>query len=345
MKLGLWLGSENTALQDTLELGRSADAGGFDSLWCPEYWRSAAVPLAILAAETERVRLASAVFMAFPRSPFLIARTAVDLDELSSGRFVAGIGIGTLLMDLGWRREELPPPIAGLREYVEVLRRFWRTWYYEPGAPVEYRGRFYTVRTHGYVNSFGPTRPQVPVYIGAVQPQMLRLAGEMADGVIPSMIPSVRYLREEVRHFIAEGGARTGRDVTRVEVVAPVVCAVSEDRTKARFLARRQVAFYAGNPAYREILLRDGFERELREVQEAAARGDIEAMARAISDEMLDTVALTGSSDECRGGLARYAEVADVVVLHGPTYGLDRESILANNRAIVGAFGAGSGWA
>jgi len=338
MKLGLLLGGENTALKDVVTLGVAAEAAGFDSIWCPEFWRSAFVPLAALAGATARVRLAPAVSMAFPRSPFLHARFALDLDELSSGRFIFGVGTGTLRMNLGWTPEKYPNPVDGLREHVDVVRKLWNTWYHHAGEPVHHAGRYYTVDTPGYIAGFRPLRPDIPVYLAAVQPRMLRLAGETADGVIGYPLASPRYLREELGVHLAEGAQKASRDPTSIEVVTLLVCAVSDDREKARTLARRQLAFYATSTVYRPILERDGFGREWQAIQEASRRQDLEGMEQAVSDKMLDALALAGTALECRDKVEELEGLTDLAVLHGPTYGLAREQITENYHNILDAF-------
>jgi probable F420-dependent oxidoreductase len=338
MKLGLLLGGENTALKDVVKLGAAAEAAGFDSIWCPEFWRSAFVPLATLAGVTSRVRLAPGVSMAFPRSPFLHARFSLDLDELSDGRFICALGTGTLRMNLGWPPDNYPKPVEGLREHVDVVRRLWNTWYHHPGEPVHHAGRYYTVDTPGYIAGFRPLRPDIPVYVAAVLPRMLRLAGEMADGVVGYPLTSPRYLREELGLHLAEGARQASRDPASIEIVPLLVCAVSDDREKARNLARRQLAFYATSTVYRPILERDGFGREWQAIQEASLRQDLEGMERAVSDEMLDALALAGTARECRDKVEKLEGLADLAVLHGPTYGLAREQITESYRSILDAF-------
>ncbi len=339
MKLGLLLGGENTPLKDVVELGVAAEAAGFDSILCPEFWRSAFVPLAALAGATSRVRLVPAVSMAFPRSPFLHARFALDLDELSNGRFVFGVGTGTLRMNLGWTPDKYPKPVEGLREHVEVVRRLWSTWYHHPGEPVHHAGPYYNVDTPGYIAGFRPWRPDIPVYLAAVMPRMLRLAGAVADGVVGYPLASPRYLREELGVHLAEGARKAGRDPASIEVVTLLVCAVSDDRGKARRQARRQLAFYATSTVYRPILERDGFGREWQAIQEASLRQDLEGMEQAVSDEMLDTLALAGTAREYRDKLKGLEGLAGLAVLHGPTHGLVREQITENYRNILDAFG------
>ena len=212
MKLGLFLGGQNTPMKSIVELGQGAETAGFDSVWVPEFWRSGYVPLTAIACATTRVRLSQAVVMAFPRSPFLQARSAVDLDELSEGRYMLGIGTGNRRNDLGWPASGFPKPIAGMREYVEVVRRFWDAWYYHPGDPIEHRGQYYTVNIPGYYGAVEPPRPDIPVYMAAVLPRMTQLSGEIGDGFVGHPHASLRYFRDEVKPNHSSGAKRAGKD-------------------------------------------------------------------------------------------------------------------------------------
>ena len=276
--------------------------------------------------------------MAFARSPFLQARSAVDMDELSDGRYMLGIGTGNLRNSLGWPVETYPKPVAGLREYVEVVRNFWDAWYYHAGDPIEHRGQYYTVDIPGYYGAVEPPRPDIPVYLAAVLPRMTQLSGEIGDGFVGHPHASVRYFREEVKPNIALGAKRAGRDPASVEVVAMVICAVSQDREEAREMARRQIAWYGRTDAHRAIQERDGFGEQFKAIQEAAVRGDIEGMVNAVSDDILDAYSVSGTPEECRREIARYEGLVDLALLHGPTPGFDAEQIVRNNRNILETF-------
>ena len=340
MKLGVMISGERMSIHDTVALAQRAEAAGFDSVWVPDYYQSWDVPMALIAAETSRVELGVGVTMGFSRSPFVNARIAADLDELCGGRLILGVGSATLHpgREDSWIPGRKRPGVAGFRHMVEALRHAWRTWYDEPGAPLEYESEDCVLRVPGLASTNRPMRREIPLYLGVRQPKLLQLTGEIADGFVTFPTSCVRYNREEVLPQIEIGAKRVGRDPRELEFTGIYICVVDEDREKARRLARRQISFFVVDGASYALFEREGFGPEVEQITAAWKADDVEAMVEAVTDEMLDTFVLSGDIEEVRARVAELGELVDHVIVHAVSFGLDSEQILSEHGALIEAF-------
>jgi probable F420-dependent oxidoreductase len=340
MKLDVRLGG---GIEGVRAAAREAEALGFDGGWTWEVGQDPFLPVALAAIETPRLELGTSIAVAFPRSPVVTAQLAWDLQRLSRGRFL--LGLGTQVKGHIERRYGLPwdEPAPRLRDYLGALRAIWTAW--QDGTPLDYRGRFYT---HTLMPPFfrpAPlASPGIPVQIAGVQPAMCRLAGEVADGLHVHPFHSVRYLREIVVPA-REAGARTaGRDVKACPLVASALVATGETAAAlaaAREDARRQLAFYASTPNYRGVLECHGWEGVARELTRKSVRGEWEAMAALITDEMLDVFAVVGSPDDAAKTLhERYDGLVGRLAVYDP---LRPGGDHLPHRALLAAFPHGAG--
>ena len=202
MRLGLLL--ELPTQRENVELARRAEAAGFDSAWAPEFHNhSGVLALAAAALETERIELGTGIAWAFGRSPLLTAVTALDLDEMSGGRFVLGLGTGTRRMRTHWLGAPAERPATRLRETIEAVREVWKS--AQAGA-VRYDGELVQldVRPYGRADQ---VRDDIPVYVAAVNEGMARIAGAVADGVVAHPMATPRYIDEVMRPAIDRGRA------------------------------------------------------------------------------------------------------------------------------------------
>ena len=210
MRLGLLL--ELPTQRENVELARRAEQAGFDSAWAPEFHNhSGVLALAGAALETDRIELGTGIAWAFGRSPLLTAVTALDLDEMSGGRFVLGLGTGTRRMRTHWLGAPDERPATRLRETIEAVREVWKS---SQAGAVRYDGELVQldVRPYGRADQ---VRDEIPVYVAAVNEGMTRIAGAVADGVVAHPMATPRYIEEVMRPAIAEGAqacrSRRGR--------------------------------------------------------------------------------------------------------------------------------------
>ena len=335
MRLDVRLGGP---ISEAGRLAQQAEAMGFDGAWTSETQHDAFLPLVLAAERTTRLTLGTSIAVAFPRSPMTTAYIAWDLQRLSGGRFI--LGLGTQVKGHIERRYGLAWDAPGprLRDYVRALRAVWDCW--QQGTPLNHRGEFYS---HTLMTPFfnpGPIpHPMIPIHIAGVQEYMCRLAGELCDGLHVHPFHSEKYLREVVLPAVEHGLEASGRARADVCLISSVFLVTGETAAviqAAREDVRRQIAFYASTPNYRVILECHGWGQTAKELTRRSLRGDWEGMAALIGDEMLEAFAIVGSPDEVPEKLRRrYAGLLDRVAVY-ETFDPSRD--LTAQRALHAAF-------
>jgi probable F420-dependent oxidoreductase len=298
---------------DLRALGREAAAYerlGVDGLWSYETAHDPFLPLFAAALATERVSLGTAIAVAFARTPFAMAQTAWDLQRVSGGRLL--LGLGTQVRAHVERRfsAAFEHPAARIVDYIGCLRAIWDT--FQNGARPAYEGRFYRFTLISDFFNPGPIdQPEIPISLAGVGEAMARAAGEVADGFHVHPLHSPRYLREVVRPAIAEGARAVGRDSAQVDLIASVLIVTGEtaaERAAAESDARRQIAFYASTPTYRPFLAYHGLEALGKELSALARTGRFDEMPARIPDALLDAVAVSAEPARLADAIrARYA--------------------------------------
>jgi probable F420-dependent oxidoreductase len=300
---------------------KAAEAAGFDALMTTELGHDVLAPLAFAAVATERVELTPSILVAFPRSPTVLASQAWDLQANSRGRFV--LGLGPQVKGHNERRFGIPwsPPAPRLREYIEALRAIWRCW--EKGEKLDYRGKHYTLTL--MTPDFSPERnglPMVPVTISAVGPAMLRLAGELCDGVRLHPICSRRDLEEVCLAAMLEGMKRSGRRREHFDIHGGGFVCTGRDEAAVREAmewARFRVAFYGSTRTYMPILALHGLEDLGHKLHEMSVQGRWKEMAQLISDDTLRIFAACGTYADIAGEIERrFGGVADSITIALP---------------------------
>jgi 5,10-methylenetetrahydromethanopterin reductase len=205
MKLGLIFPGGGMKIRDMVTIGKEAEGAGFDSLYVTEAWRSGFVPLTALAMATQRVRLGPYVLNAYGRSPLLAGMSAIDLDELSGGRLLLGVGSGNRHINEDWQGVPHVEPYQKMKEYIECLRQIVRT---RIGTPMTYEGKIHRMR---WTPAVDPLRESIPIYLSAIFPRMVRVAGQVADGVAIGAMGSADYLRTVLQPRVREAATQAGR--------------------------------------------------------------------------------------------------------------------------------------
>ncbi|HTK88796.1 MAG TPA: TIGR03617 family F420-dependent LLM class oxidoreductase [Verrucomicrobiae bacterium] len=293
---------------------RAAEEAGYDGLLTMENQNEPFLALAVAAVNTRRVTLGTAVAIAFPRSPMVVANASWDLQIASRGRFV--LGLGPQIRAHNERRFSVPwsPPVPRLREYVQALRAIWRAW--EHGGPLRFEGHHYrfTLMTPNFTpRSMG--QPMVPVTIAAVGPHALRLAGEVADGVRLHGFCTRKYLDDAVLPRLQEGMGASGRKREHFEVTGGGFIATGPDAAavaKAFEWVRYRVAFYASTPAYRPVLAPHGLEDLGAKLNTMTKAGQWDRIAAQVSDDVVHLFAAVGTHAEIAPAIARrFGGIAD----------------------------------
>jgi probable F420-dependent oxidoreductase len=318
-------------------MAKMVEDAGFESCWSAETTNTAFVAASVAIQNTSRIKVGTAIALAFPRSPTITAMTAWDLDELSGGRFV--LGLGSQVKGINERRFSVPfeHPAPKLKEYAQVLRTVWAA---NRGEKLTHEGRFYKVTMPSFHAAPQPDRRDVPIYFAAVGPIMARVCGEIADGLIGHPLASPRYLTEVVRPAIAEGAARAGRSPSDCNLTASPMISISDDVDLARREAKLQIAFYATTRTYRAILALHGKEGIIAELRAAFEARDRDRMIELIDDDLCDAIAVAGPVSEVIDRVAAWDGVADRLMVAGPWYGPSAGRMMENYQAMVEAFGA-----
>ena len=309
---------------------------GVAGLFAPQVYGPPFVPLAVAAAATSRVKLASGIALAFVRSPFETAMAAMDLDRVSGGRFVLGLGSSVRAWSEGFFGMPYDRPVGRLREVVDIIRTVIAKSH--TGELKEYRGRYYHLDFRDFQPLSEPVRTDLPIWIAALRGALLRLGAEIADGVIGHPIWSVHCATNELPKELKQGLARSGRARDQVHVNIWQWVAISSDPKEALNDAKATVAFYAGAEQYEGYFAAHGFREEARRIQEGVQRGDYLSMAQLVPDEMARTFVACGTADEVRRKLEPLWEVADSVCYVPPAYGLAPGKLLAYGAAIAQTF-------
>ncbi len=325
-----------TTIAELEEEAKRAEAAGIECVWAPELFRSSVTQVAYLAARTDTIGLGTGIAWAFTRSPFILAVSALDVDEMSGGRFRLGLGSGVKRLNETWHNAEYGKPAPHLREAIEATRLIMRQ--AGGGEPIRYRGAYYDIDVKGWVRPHPAAREAVPIYAAGVQAGMCRMAGDVADGLIGHPIQSLRWIEEVVIGSFEEGLHRCGRDRGDFDYLPTVCCAIDEDEGRAIEMARRTISFYATVKTYMPLWELHGFAANAVAAGEAFRRGDLGAVPAAISDEMVDTYCAAGPLDKVRARVEATAKRADGLFLTPPTYFISAEELSEYQRRIVEAF-------
>jgi len=329
-----------SAFSEVATLARAAEEIGFDALWSTEAQHEPFMPLAVAATATNTMKLGTAIAVAFPRSPMILAHTAWDLQAASNGRFI--LGLGTQVKGHNQRRFSVKweSPGRKLREIILALRAIWDCW--QNGTQLNFTGEFYSFTLMTPFFSPGKiAHPQVPIYIAGVNPYMCRLAGELCEGFHAHPFHSAKYLREAVLPRIEEGAKKAGRSRQDVTIATSAFVIMGDSRQEMdelRERVRMQIAFYASTRTYKPVLDAHGWGETGLRLNEKAAKGDWAGMAKEITDEMITEFAVTGAPDEIPGLLkAKYGGLVDRLAFYHPYRPGQHE---ARWRKIIAAFQA-----
>jgi probable F420-dependent oxidoreductase len=304
-----------------VEAARTAEEVGYDGIWSAETSHDPFLPLVLAAEHTQRIQLGTGIAVAFARNPMNLAMMANDLQTLSEGRFM--LGLGSQIKPHIEKRFSMPwsHPAPRMRELVLAIRAIWSSW--SDGSRLAFRGEFYrhTLMTPMFdpgPNPFGNPR----IFLAAVGELMTEVAGEVGDGMLAHGFTTERYLREVTVPALERGLATSGRVRSDVQISYPGLVVTGAD--EAGFVAaakavKSQLAFYGSTPAYRPVLELHGWGDLQPELNTLSKRGAWDEMAELIDDDMLNTFAVVGELDDIAGlVLDRFSGVVDRFNFYAP---------------------------
>lgn len=309
VNLGYW-GAGNDA--ENLALAQEADRLGYSVAWAAEaYGSDAATVLAWVAAHTSRIDIGSAVFQIPGRTPANCAMTSATLDALSQGRFRLGLGVSGPQVSEGWHGVRFDKPLARTREYVAIVRKALAR------ERLQFDGEFFTLPLpdgpgKALTLTVHPVREHIPIYLAAIGPRNLELAGEIADGWL-AIFYSPEHAPEHLER-IAAGRAKVGLTLEGFDIVPTVPVVVGDDLEACAAPVRGYTALYVGGMGsreqnfYNQLATRLGYGAEAEEIQERYLARDYAGAAAAVPARFIDEVSLLGPKDRIRDRLAAYAE-------------------------------------
>ena len=297
MRLGITIPSETFLNLHLADFVRTAERAGYTDAWSYESFGSDAfAPITAAAMVSKKMQFGSAIVPVFTRPPALIAMSALTTQQLTGGRFILGLGISTPNIVEQWMDVPFHKPVSRLRETVEVLRAIFR------GEKVTYHGK--TAKLNGFRLDMAPSEQPPPIYIGAQGEQMLRIAGEIGDGLITNFV-TPETLPAMLAHT-REGMRAVGKDSAKLEVGCRIMIAVDEDRETCLNLYRRALTAYVTVPQYNKFFREIGYEREASKAFDSWQAGDRKTALASIPDGMVEKIIVFGTPSECALRLREY---------------------------------------
>ena len=312
------------SITDAAGKAAQLEAAGYSGAWTAETSHDPFLPLAAATTSTSEIELGTSIAVAFARNPMLLANIGWDLQTMSQGRFVLGLGSQikphiTKRFSMEWSR-----PAARMREMIQAIRAIWDTW--QNGTPLAFRGEFYrhTLMTPFFtppasdLGEFGLPR----IFLAGVGELMTEVAGEVCDGFFCHGFTTEKYLREVTLPALERGRAKAGRTMDGFEIVGPsfvVTGDTDEEMERAAAGTRQQIAFYGSTPAYRPVLEIHGWGGLQDELNTLSKQGRWVEMGDLIDDEILDAFAVVGSPEEVAPELGRrYGDVISRISFYAP---------------------------
>jgi F420-dependent oxidoreductase-like protein len=324
MKLGLHIGYWGLFMgaDEQLNAARAAEELGYDSIWTAEaYGSDAATILAWIAGHTTRIKLGADIFQIPARSPAMTAMTAATIDRLSGGRMILGLGTSGPQVSEGWHGQRFGRQLQRTREYFDVVRMALRR------DRVIYQGETIQLPLpdgpgKALKLTIAPEQEQMPIYLAAIGPKNTELAGEIADGWLPTFFSPehIGVFRERLE----TGASRAGRSLADFQIAPTVSAHISDDIDAARNFMRPGLALYIGGMGSREqnfyktLVEQYGFEEAAAEIQDLYLDGKKEEACRAIPDELIDLVSLVGSRDAVADRIAAFRDAGVGTLIVSP---------------------------
>ena len=311
MKIGMMLGFEDS-IKTITQIAQEAESAGIHTVYTVDAGRSATITAAAVIGATYRTRVGTYIVNAFAREPWMTGLEARDLNEISDGRFVLGVGTGNLhFNDLYMGINSLKAK-AKMRDFMEIVRLIVRG---QAAERVRYQGDVHRIRWRA---TWNPTTPPPPVYMSASGPNMVRLAGEVSDGVGIGIMSSVAFVRDKVRPNARAGAEAANRDPDALLYPTAATVSINRDVDAAREASKRAICkLYhpIPHPYYDSQLRQMGFEEFADQATELVPAGRLRQAVELVPDQVVDTMTITGNLEQCIARVRDYEGIADELIL------------------------------
>jgi F420-dependent oxidoreductase-like protein len=316
MKLGLLLGYSGKVIDLGLDRIKLAESLGFDSVWTAEaYGNDAVSTAAYILAQTEKIKVGTAIMQMPARSPACTAMTAMSLSQLSGGRFILGLGASGPQVSEGWHGVAYGRPVTRIKEYISIVRKIM-----EREGPVEHKGFHYSLPYDGE-DGTGLGKPlksilqgdtTIPIYTASITPKGLEGSAEVADGVFPVWMNPDRF--DVLESGIMTGLEASGRTLADYDIAPFVTCIMGDDLDACRSFIKASMALYIGGMGarkknfYNDYAKKLGFEEEAVKIQDLYLDGKKDEAAAAVPNDLVDACHLVGPKERIRERLQAWKE-------------------------------------
>jgi 5,10-methylenetetrahydromethanopterin reductase len=311
MKIGMMLGFEDS-IKTITTISREAEAAGIHSLYTVDAGRSATITAAAVINATQRARVGTYIVNAYAREPWMTGIEARDLNEIAEGRFVLGVGTGNLHFNDLYMGLDSSKPLAKMRDFMEIVSAVVAG---KAAESVRYQGKTHRIRWRA---TWEPQTSRMPVYLSASGPKMVRLAGEVSDGVGIGIMSSVKFVRDIVRPNARVGAETAGRDPDALVFPMAAIVSINSDVESARDATRRSICklFHPiPHPYYDSQLRQLGFSEFADQAAQLMPAKRLREAMDLVPDEVIDTMTITGNVEECAARIREYEGIADEVIL------------------------------
>ncbi|MEE9147522.1 MAG: LLM class flavin-dependent oxidoreductase [Candidatus Tectomicrobia bacterium] len=312
--------------KEIVECVTYAETLGYDSAWVTEgHGGDQFTILTACALATSRITLGTNISSVFARSAPTIAMAAACVDDFSDGRFILGLGSSHQVQVVGEHGLEYSKPLSRIKESVDIIRTIWRD-----GEIRSYHGEIFNIEWFNLW--FRPLRQALPIYLGAVNPRMLALTGEIAQGVILTRA-TLEQTRTAIAH-VAAGQQHAGRAPSEVDIATQLACSVSENKDEARNRQKERVAMYTARfPRYRKVMEEAGYAQELEAVREAWLAGDQQRAQQLVPADLIDRMGAVGTPEEVRARIQAYRDVGVTLPIVMPN--VDPDDTVAQTKELL----------
>lgn len=322
--------------QELSALAQGYEAAGVEGIWAPQMFGAPFSTLAAVAPATQRIKLGTGIALAFVRSPLETACSAIDLDLMSNGRVVLGLGSSAQSQIEGSFGSAYGKPLAHMREIVGMIRAIVAKGH--TGELTELAGEYHRLDLSHFRLLHKPVRGDIPIILPAVFQKACAQAAEIADGLLGHPLWNDAWIEREVAQHVKAGLERSGRARKDFSLNISIFTVISNDRREAIDDCRGTVAYYSQSPQYMRYFEEIGFGAEAAAIQAAFAQGDMAGMTAACTDDMVESIAVIGTADEVRGRVMRRAALADAITPVIPHYGLLPEKSVIYTQRIAETF-------
>lgn len=331
----IWAQLPPSPNKSLIDLVKSYDAAGIEGVWASQTFGSPFQPLSAAAAVSDKLKLGTGIALAFARSPLETALNAIDLDRLSGGRAVLGLGSSAKSLNDAFG-VEYGKPLKHMREVIGLIRQIVAKAHTGELGLIE--GDYHTLDLRHFRTFEAPVRTEIPIYLPAVFEKAVQTAGELTDGLLAHPLWNDAWIHNQLESNLKLGLEKAGRQRSDVSVNLQMWVTINDDKQEAIDDTRKNVAYYSQSPQYLRYFEAIGFAKEAAGIQEAFARNDFEAMYAACSDEMVESIALVGSKDEVLKRFEARTVAADSATPVIPHVGLSDEKAIYYTQQIADAF-------